>query len=653
MVSKDDGLGESFESLPDKSTNYKGGKVAATHGDAIEVQTGSDEDAETLDMPGLASPPSDLDGEELSFNSNADIPGDVERREKIAIDMAVELKPHLEPNKVRGDGNCVFRSIGSHTVGGDMSHSHVRAAVVGEVRANSDRYAQFEKDIEAWCDQMINDGVWGDGVALKAAANAYGRTIVVFRKQHPMQLPTVFLPMEEGDMQDIYLELDESDQGAEHFDPLLLTRQCNDVQSKPKRRKITKKLHESLTVYAAVDSPPPLMRVNASEELAPEGNDADESSSFPPVNASEELPRKRSMRFKRLRLALRKMRKATESSETTATEEIIKAEPTVASPKSTDMAAGSFVIGQLSMPLKGQEGRCQRCSNIVTMSNAKITGKNKTYWACTTCNSRSAQLYKLYGSWPPEQFKTLDEQEKATFYKDVKAINCHAKLKQFVTEMLEVSKTAEKGATDIGEFLPLSVWKDRGYNIKRFRRKCQEIQVHPILGKTYCVRIASKWDSQSEAFKRSQVSTVTDDTRSSSQVMACSRVKKWQQTPEEKAAVREEIRATKAAATQDARDKKQQQVIASKYLRRVVKVNFNMSNMLSSKAAKGLAGDTKDAAATLKSKIGGLEKKLQSIAFGKVGCGDVDGEMCEKTCKAAEIWHGKMLAYLASVSVAI
>ena len=165
--------------------------------------------------------------------------------------------------------------------------------------------------------------------------------------------------------------------------------------------------------------------------------------------------------------------------------------------------------------------------------------------------------------------------------------------------------------------------------------------MHPILGATYCMRIASKWDSQSEAFKRSQVSTVTDDIRSSSQVVARSGVKRLQQTPEEKAAAREEIRATKAAATQDARDKKQQQVLASKYLRRVVKVNFNMANMLSSKAAKGLAVDTKDAPAGLKSKIGGLEKKLQSIAFGKVGRGDVDGEMCEKTCKAAEIWHGK------------
>ena len=141
-------------------------------------------------------------------------------RELKMVDLAQQMKGHLIPQRVLGDGNCLARSVADLVP--TKSHEQVCALAVAEVRANPDSYKAFVDDIEAWASNMAKLGAWADGVAVKATANALGVPIVVFRKLNPDQRPTVFLPSSfmAGDLDPLYVQLDETHAGCEHYDPL-------------------------------------------------------------------------------------------------------------------------------------------------------------------------------------------------------------------------------------------------------------------------------------------------------------------------------------------------------------------------------------------------------------------------------------------------
>ena len=80
-------------------------------------------------------------------------------------------------------------------------------------------------EIDSWCGTMETVGEWGDGLAARAAANAFFRPIAIFRKANPDQKPTVIVPWNHDGSDMIYIELDEScPKGGEHYSPLLRKR---------------------------------------------------------------------------------------------------------------------------------------------------------------------------------------------------------------------------------------------------------------------------------------------------------------------------------------------------------------------------------------------------------------------------------------------
>ena len=50
-----------------------------------------------------------------------------------------------------------------------------------EVNENRDRYLDFAEDfnVDKWIVDMKKDGIWGDGIAIRACANAYDSLIFV------------------------------------------------------------------------------------------------------------------------------------------------------------------------------------------------------------------------------------------------------------------------------------------------------------------------------------------------------------------------------------------------------------------------------------------------------------------------------------------
>ena len=120
---------------------------------------------------------------------------EADRRERALLKIAQGLKRRFKTSGVKRDGNCLFRAIGRQTIGEDK-HAAVRSSILEEVNENRDRYLDFAEDfnVDKWIVDMNKDGIWGDGIAVRAAANAYQLPICVWRKRNPLQDPSIFLP---------------------------------------------------------------------------------------------------------------------------------------------------------------------------------------------------------------------------------------------------------------------------------------------------------------------------------------------------------------------------------------------------------------------------------------------------------------------------
>ena len=147
---------------------------------------------------------------------------------------AREMRPGLEEEAVQGDGNCLCHSAGRLL---HLSHEKVRESLVSEVENHQSDYIGFFNDENAmqdWISSTKKQGEWCDGIAVKAAANSFGRPVVVYRKRNPDQPPSCFLPrnvepgpVNENDLDPLCLILDEpgadkpnyKPTGCEHYNP--------------------------------------------------------------------------------------------------------------------------------------------------------------------------------------------------------------------------------------------------------------------------------------------------------------------------------------------------------------------------------------------------------------------------------------------------
>ena len=150
-----------------------------------------------------------------------------EDRERVLLQIAVDLKSTLVAQNVPGDGNCLYHSVAMQTMGAE-SHMAVKRDVLEEVEKNQLHYNGFTDNVIEWVEKQ-RAGAWGDGLALKACSHVYHSPIFVWRKRLPSQRPTIFLPPTlEGDSSPpICLELDEPT-GSEHYSPLM---PCNESPS--------------------------------------------------------------------------------------------------------------------------------------------------------------------------------------------------------------------------------------------------------------------------------------------------------------------------------------------------------------------------------------------------------------------------------------
>jgi len=136
---------------------------------------------------------------------------------------------------------------------------------------------------------------------------------------------------------------------------------------------------------------------------------------------------------------------------------------------------------------------CWRCGNEVDKVKARHKYKGTDKWQCNVCNTRLTQLGRLHGTWPPKEFESLDDETKTNFYARIGKTHGSLAMCKVTKDFLSNYSKKERVFHDGGEFLPLSVWSTRGFDVENIRSKSapQDIAQHPVLGAVYRVAIVS------------------------------------------------------------------------------------------------------------------------------------------------------------------
>ena len=100
----------------------------------------------------------------------------------------------------------------------------------------------------------------------------------------------------------------------------------------------------------------------------------------------------------------------------------------------------------------------------------------------------------LGSAWPPKGWSAKSEEQKAEFWNHIKSISKAKDLVQYVEYIDESVRESIKGSSDKVRYLPLRVWGKKGYNKKLIKSKCTNTKDHPVLGKTYGIRLSELFE---------------------------------------------------------------------------------------------------------------------------------------------------------------
>ena len=174
-----------------------------------------DDEVELLYVPVVASEPAG------AADGHAD--------EELLKRHAALARPALEERHVDADGHCLFHAVALQMPKDEQCHKRLRQYAVTEVERNTRDYREFFDDNQPrrpWIEGMRRRW-WGDGIAIRALANCLERPFIVWRKGSD-QPPDAFAHRSfdrTQPLRPVYLLLDETRRGVEHYSAFVLTRE--------------------------------------------------------------------------------------------------------------------------------------------------------------------------------------------------------------------------------------------------------------------------------------------------------------------------------------------------------------------------------------------------------------------------------------------
>ena len=145
-------------------------------------------------------------------------------------------------------------------------------------------------------------------------------------------------------------------------------------------------------------------------------------------------------------------------------------------------------MAQPQIPVSNDMVTCWYCGSQADYLKCYVRSKREGTWKCPGCNAKLGKLHRQFGSWPPTDIPLdadkLSETARHQFYAGLSKLEGIGEIKAYALRFLENYRTEEQRALEGGEFLPLSVWEKRGFDIESIKKHTtpDNIRTDRVLG---------------------------------------------------------------------------------------------------------------------------------------------------------------------------
>ena len=163
--------------------------------------------------------------------------------------------------------------------------------------------------------------------------------------------------------------------------------------------------------------------------------------------------------------------------------------------------------GTASMFGKAFEDRyiCDFCGSSCAAERVRIQSKKKQTYKCDICNCKMTQLNTIFGSWPSASYREMAKDAQREFMHGLHECGSMDDVRTQANHTLSSYEEHARFYDDAGEYLPLSVWTQKGFDAADIAAKtaASNQKLHSVLGMTYRVGIVSSGSRGSQGQKRS------------------------------------------------------------------------------------------------------------------------------------------------------
>jgi hypothetical protein len=143
--------------------------------------------------------------------------------------------------------------------------------------------------------------------------------------------------------------------------------------------------------------------------------------------------------------------------------------------------------------------RCRMCAKPVEVlaKGVRFYSKSKVY-QCSVCCVRHVGICTAFGSSKFPELSALTKEEQESFWDSLPTSNDG--IQRAVTNLIIKVRLDTHKDSISGEFLPLGVWASKGFDATKIETESleQDIEIHPLLGTTYRVKIHQTMDAREE-----------------------------------------------------------------------------------------------------------------------------------------------------------
>jgi hypothetical protein len=135
------------------------------------------------------------------------------------------------------------------------------------------------------------------------------------------------------------------------------------------------------------------------------------------------------------------------------------------------------------------EPRCQKCGELCDPFSSRLVQKvaHKYAYKCKACCCKHVQLCGIFGGWPCPEFNDMGEDMQMKFWAE--KATTKGELEKLVLDHIVRDYIERKTTSDQGDYLPLGVYKTRGFDTDLILANCTDTKLFPALGLCYKVRI--------------------------------------------------------------------------------------------------------------------------------------------------------------------